>query len=166
MLNKNRNKNQNIIKIINNEKEVEKEIGILRNINLLPNEIKEHIKLYIPFEYMYNLNKEDYINNHNIIRMRLEKNDKNYEDYIRNIINRDNDFIFEIILKLNENKWIQMKNYYYKSGLYKNYIIFLLYYSDQYNSIKCKNIINNYLIKLGLKRNQYKNRLVRYIWIQ
>jgi hypothetical protein len=86
-----------------------------------------------------------------------------FEHYIRNIIYRDFDFIFTQIIQENYLKWIDMKQYMYKNVIYKNYIYFIKDFCIENNSEKCRIMLNNFLDKLGLCKNQHKKNINKHI---
>ena len=93
---------------------------IISKINELPEEIIQLIKEYMPATVLAFLNKTNYLSYHFLLKNVIP----NYENYIRDVIRRDNDFVFENIIRENYDKWLQNKNYFYKNMLFKNYIYF------------------------------------------
>ena len=68
---------------------------IIEKINKLPNELINLIKEYIPKQKLAFTNKTNYLLYHKLIKSTI----KNYENYIRDMIRRDNDFVFNLILR-------------------------------------------------------------------
>jgi len=132
---------------------------LLKTIYYLPDEILEIIKEYIPKIYLIYTNKSNFILYHFLTNKII----KNYENYIRDIIRRDNDFIFNYILEENYNKWIHIKNYIYKNKIFKNYFYFTINYCIENDSNNCRNIICIFLKKHGLGKNLHKKNIVKYI---
>jgi hypothetical protein len=132
-----------------------------KKVSILPYELKNIIYSYIPTIVKVFLNKDNYIENHNIIRNYINK--KEIENYIRKIIRQDNDFVFKQILNENLINWLNLKNYYYRNCIYSNYIIFLNSYCIDNESYKCKNIIVKIMEKLGIIKNQHKKKYIKYI---
>lgn len=129
------------------------------SLNQLPNEIIEHIKEYINKKLFVFTNKTNYFSYHYIIKNHIPY----YENYIRNMIRRDFDFVFEFIVKENYNKWIEIKNYLYKNMIFKNYIYFIIYFCIENDSQKCRCFITDFLKEHGLCKNRHKKNVVRYI---
>jgi len=73
------------------------------------------------------------------------------ETSIRRLVRKDSDFILNLLLEKNIDKFIKHKKYIYKTASYKNYLEFIIYYCVNNQSPKCINIIKNnygnYLIK-------------------
>ena len=65
-------------------------ITIFNKINELPYEIINLIKEYIPNKNIVFVNKKFYLSYHNLIKISII----NFENYIRDMIRRDNEFIF------------------------------------------------------------------------
>jgi hypothetical protein len=134
---------------------------ILTNINKLPNEIEDIIYSYIPITKTILLSKKHYLESHKLLRQTIDKLD--IENYIRTMIRQDNDFVFEQLLIENYNKWLNMKNYYYKDCDYANYLIFLKSYAIDNESTKCLDLLLELFEELGLCKNQHKKKVFKYI---
>ena len=129
-------------------------------IHKLPSDIVNHeIKNFIPKQVFVFTNKENYISYHPLIKKTI----KNYENYIRDTIRRDNFFVFERIVRENYKKWIENKNYMYKNIIFKNYAYFVVHYCIENESTKCRNFMNSFFQELGLGKNQHKKNFVKYI---
>jgi hypothetical protein len=83
--------------------------------------------------------------------------------YIRDTIRRDNNFVFEMIVRENYLKWFEIKNYTYNNYEFKNYVYFVINYCIENESNKCRNFITEFLQELGLYKNQHKKNFVKYI---
>ena len=129
----------------------------------LPLEIVTMIETYIPFSSFIFTNKYYYMNYHYLIKHLIPKNQ--FENYIRHIIRRDNDFAFLRILNDNYRKWLKIKQYVYKNIMYKNYIYFLSDYCIHNESVKCRNALNLFLKEHGLCQNRHKkNTYIHIRW--
>ena len=154
IINSNTNANTNVT--LNNEKKpktaIENEIDALRRMNRLPNELVDIIQSYVnPLAFVFT-NKTNYVKYHSIIKPVITKA-KKFENYIRDIVQRDNAFVFDYILKENCLKWFHDYKYYvYKNITYKNYIYFLMDFCIEHDSNKCRLIINTHLDELGLSK--------------
>jgi hypothetical protein len=135
--------------------------NIFYYINKLPFYIVNEIKKYIPNKILLFLNREKYIYYHILIRQMIPI--IKYENYIRYIIYRDFDFIFQQIIQENYLKWFEIKEYVYKNNIYKNYVYFIKGFCIENNSEKCRNFLNNFLEKLGLCKNQHKKNIIKHI---
>jgi hypothetical protein len=135
--------------------------NIFYYINKLPFYIVNEIKKYIPNKILLFLSREKYIYYHILIRQMIQI--IKYENYIRYIIYRDFDFIFQQIIQENYLKWFEIKEYVYKNNIYKNYVYFIKGFCIENNSEKCRNFLNNFLEKLGLCKNQHKKNIIKHI---
>ena len=135
--------------------------NIFYYINKLPTDLINEIKKYISNKNLIFVNRKKYIANHYLIRNLIPK--MNFERYIRNIVYLDLDFVFTQILNENYLRWFEIKQYLYKNVIYKNYIYFIKYFCIENNSEKCRIMINLFLEKLGLCKNQHKKNLHKHI---
>ena len=135
--------------------------NILIYIKKLPIDLINTIKKYISNNNLIFINRPNYISTHYLIRDLIPKN--NFELYIRNIVYRDFDFVFNQIIQENYLKWFEIKQYLYKNIIYKNYIYFIKDYCVENDSEKCRIMINNFLEKLGLCKNQHKKNIHKHI---
>lgn len=142
-----------------NEKIIQNEQIILKNVFLLPDVLIEIIKNYLTLRSTVFLNKKNYLMNHYLLRPFIFKN--NIENYIRYILRRDYDFVFKQILLENYKKWLEIKHYMYKNIIYKNYIYFIKDYCIENESNNCRNLINFFLKEHGLCQNQHKNNIIK-----
>lgn len=127
----------------------------------LPQELLDIIFSYIPNYNKIHLNKKYFGKYHYLLKGYIINNKT--EDYIRNMVRRDNDFIFSQLLEENYNKWIGMKNYYYSPYEFYSYISFLCFYCEENASLKCKNAIHNFLKKNNINKNPEKMRLIAWV---
>lgn len=138
-------------------------VTLFDNIIKLPEEICDIIYLYIPPIITIFLNKNMYIKNHHQVRKYIEKTQ--YENYIRDTIRRDNDFVFSLLMMENFERWLFFKKYVYKLTMFSNYIYFLLEYCIENESDNCKNIVKKYINDSGLSKNQHKkNTSINIRW--
>ena len=86
-----------------------------------------------------------------------------HENYIRETIRRDHAFVFEQIIKENWKKWLSIREYLYKNSVYSNYIYFLKDYGLINDSIKCRNLLNTFLLERGIGKNQHKKNIIKNI---
>ena len=134
--------------------------NIINDVNkFLPVVIIDMIKEYIGKKKLVFTNKKNYILYHSLIKPSI----KNYDNYIRDTIRRDNSFVFEKIIKDNSERWFKTNEYIYKNIIFKKYIYFAMYFCIENESPKCKKIIDNLFEELGLSKNQHKKNLVKYI---
>jgi len=133
-------------------------------IKQLPTDIFYIIKEFIPISITVFLNKDLYIKNHKIVKRYISKN--SYENYIRNMIERDNSFVIQQLMNENFERWYKFKNYLYKNICYYNYIYFLIEFSIINNSIDCMKKLKSHLLNTGLSKNQHKKNAIKSIrWI-
>jgi hypothetical protein len=126
---------------------------------LLPDEIVNLIKEYIPKKFLVFTNKEHYFLYHSLIKPSI----RNYESYIHDIIRRDNEFVFQRIINENLQKWLSIKKYYYKNMIFNNYFYFVIYYCIENESDKCRALLNNLSKEQGLCKNLHKKNIIKYI---
>ena len=135
--------------------------NLFKNIDILPTALIQIIEEYIPPIVTIFLTKQNYINNHRLIKKYINK--RNTENYIRAMVRQDNYFVFNQLLIENWERWLHLKKYYYRSCIYSNYLHFLDDYCIDNESNECRNLILKLLEELGLSRNQHKKNTVRYI---
>lgn len=132
---------------------------LMNKIYLLPDTLILLIKEFVPKYKFIFTNNDNYYLYHPL----LSKYISNYENYIRDMIRRDNDFVFERIIDENYKRWINIKHYTYKKCIFKNYLYFVIYYCIENDSNNCREKINKYCNDLGLCKNLYKKNVVQYI---
>jgi hypothetical protein len=133
--------------------------AIIEKIIVLPDEIIDIIKEYIPKKALVFTNRENYDLYHPLIKNTI----KNYENYIRDMIRRDNYFVFNKIVRENFKKWYEIKQYRYKNMIFKNYFYFTINYCIENESNNCRMIINVFLKEHGLDKNLHKKNVFKYI---
>jgi len=141
----------------NEGKNLEKKL--IKKVDSLPEVLIEIIKSYLTVISTLFLNKKNYINNHYLLRPIILKN--KIENYIRDMIRRDYDLVFEQILLENYKRWLEIKHYMYKNIIYKNYIYFIKDFCIENESNKCRSLINLFLKEHGLCQNQHKNNIIK-----
>jgi hypothetical protein len=140
----------------------QKEKQLLQKVSRLPNELIDMIYSYVPFKVKTFLNKYSYIHYHHLLRPMILKG--NMENYIRDMLRRDCDFVFHHLLNENFAKWIfEIKNYKYKNNIYTNYLYFIKDFCLIQESTKCRNILNDFFKIHDLCKNQHKKNTVRNI---
>jgi len=150
--------------MITNDTEDKKkqEKNLLYKINKLPEVLIDIIYSYVPLVVTLFLNKKLYISNHNLLKQYIIH--MNIENYIRDMLRRDNEFVFMQILIENYSKWtFKIKNYRYKNNIYRNYMSFVKDFCLMNDSNKCRNMIYTFLEKHELSKNQHKKNPVRNI---
>jgi hypothetical protein len=135
--------------------------NIFNCINKLPVDLVNEIKKYIQNKNLIFTNNKNYMLNHYLTRNLIPN--KNFELYIRNIVYRDFDYVFSQIIQENYLKWFDIKQYLYKNVIYKNYIYFIKDFCIENNSEKCRIMLNFFLDKLGLCKNQHKKNINKHI---
>jgi hypothetical protein len=131
----------------------------MNKISDLPDEIIQLIKEYIPIYKLVFVNSIYYKSYHCLIKKQIPF----FENYIRDTIRRDNEYVFEQIIRENLNYWVKKRQYIYKNMIFTNYIYFIIHYCIENNSDKCRLLIKNYLSKGNLCINQHKKNVVKYI---
>ena len=132
-------------------------------IKSLPNEIINEIKSFIPITSLLFLNKYIYIKNHHIVKQMIPF--EVYDTYIRDMVRKENVFVFERIMKENWKHWFKIKKYKYENIIYDNYFNFLTSYCIENKSPKTRIMINDFITNLGISKNQHKNnRIINIKW--
>lgn len=147
------NKNKLNEVIINNE------TNNLNYINKLPENIVNIISEYLPLKTLLFTNKNIYIKNHKIIHNFIE----NYESYIRDIIRRDNDFVFHQFIKNNIASLIENKNYYYNNMIFANKFYFIRHYCIENQADNCNKVLFKFIQQYDLCKNLNKKKIIKYI---
>jgi hypothetical protein len=129
------------------------------NLYDLPDTIVDLIKEFIPPQKLVFVNRNFYNLYHHTIKTSIRL----YENYVRDMIRRDNNIVFDKILGENIDIWLKNRQYRYKDMVFNNYIYFILYYCIENNSEQCREIIHHYLKKRDLCRNLHKKNVVKYI---
>ena len=128
-------------------------------ISDLPDDVINLIKEFLPRKSYVFVNKTFYNLYHHTIRRDILL----YENYVRDMIRRDNEFVFEKIIVENMDTWLKNKQYRYKNMIFNNYIYFIMNYCIENNSDRCREILIHYLKKRDLCRNLHKKNVVKYI---
>ena len=147
--------------IVKKDEDNDKEARILKRTALLSDDLIRVIKSFIPIKVTIFLNRKTYMKNHSVIRKYVLRDQ--YENYIRAMIRRDNDFVFSLLIQENFERWLFFKKYVYKTTMFSNYIYFLLEYCIENDSEKCKQIVNKYIVNSGLSKNQHKKNTTKNI---
>jgi phosphoribosyl-ATP pyrophosphohydrolase len=129
------------------------------NIFELPDDIIDLIKEFIPRQKLVFVNKSFYNLYHHFIKKTISL----YDNYVRDTIRRDNEFVFQKILEENIDLWLKNKQYRYKNMVFTNYIYFIMHYCIENNAENCREITHDYLKKRDLCRNLHKKNVVKYI---
>jgi len=132
---------------------------LIIKIHNLPNELINLIKEYVPKKYFIFTNRENFKLYHYLIKISPNK----FDDYIKNIIKRDNEYILNEIVRENYVKWYEKGQVYYKNKSFGNYLYFIINYCIENESENCLKIINIFLKELGLDKNLHKKNIVKYI---
>jgi hypothetical protein len=133
-------------------------IMIVKQIKDLPDEIIRLIFEYIPEVDLIFTNTTNYKLYHHLIKHKI----KLYESYIRDVIKRDNEFVFNQILIDNVDKFIKSTNYIYKNMTFSNYIYFIKYFCMEHDSDNCRKLLVEELIKRDLHKNLHKKNVIKY----
>ena len=132
---------------------------IITRTNALPDILIQYIKDYLQKSVFVFTNRENYLLYHSFIRPYI----KNYENYIRDVIRRDNEFVFERIINENYKRWLTINKYKYKNFIFKNYVYFVMYYCIENESNNCREVYIQFCSQHGLCKNLYKKNVVQYI---
>lgn len=134
-------------------------MNVIEKISNLPVELVGEIFDYIPKYKLIFVNTTYY----NLYHYLIKKFIPIYESYTRDMIRRDNYFVFERILRENYESWVKNREYRYKNMVFSNYIYFILHFCMENNSERCRNILMDELSKRDLCRNLHKKNIIKYI---
>ena len=129
-------------------------------ISYLPDEIIAIIWSFLNIRNKIFINKENYLKYNNQIDKYIIH--RRYESYVRDIVRHDASFVFKYILQKNLTSFLKVENYRYNNVIYKNFLLFLLAFSNKNNSQRCNNVINLQLSLSGLNKKWYKNNRIKY----
>jgi len=132
---------------------------LIKNINNLPEVIVDLIKEYIQKVRLVFTNRENYDLYHSLIINSI----KNYDNYVRDMIRRDNEFVFNKIIREKYQKWCDIKEYRYKNMVFKNYFYFIINFCIENESDNCRKKINIFIKEHGLDKNLHKKNVIKYI---
>ena len=133
--------------------------NIIEKMSLLPAELQDIIREYLPKYVLAFTNKQNYILYHSFIHKTIPR----YDNYVRNTIRNDHIFVFEFIVKENYKKWLNQINYNYQNIIFNTYLSFIIHYCIENNSNKCKNFLYDYIKNHGLCKNQHKKNIINHI---
>ena len=131
----------------------------MKKISDLPDDIINLIKEFMPRKTLVFTNKYCYHLYHHTIKNSIPL----YENYVRDMIRRDNQIVLEKIIEENFSLWIKNRKCVYKNMIFNNYIYFIVHYCIENNSERCREIVHEYLKKRDLCRNLHKKKVVKYI---
>tara|TARA_B100000073_G_C23670681_1_gene548491 strand:+ start:621 stop:995 length:375 start_codon:yes stop_codon:yes gene_type:complete len=111
------------------------------------------------------VNKEYYFKYHHLLKNKIDS--KHYDNYLRDIIRNDNSFVLNQLLEENYEKWLSKKKRIHKNIIYNNYTDYLIGLCLDYESTKCRELINDFYNNKGLSKNLHKkNRNNNKRWTQ
>ncbi len=132
---------------------------IMLKIMNLPGDLINLVKEYIPKSNLIFTNRENYNLYHNMIKIVPDK----YNNYVKDMIKRDNELVLNAIIRENYLKWFENGKIYYKNAVFRNYMYFIINYCIKNESENCLNIITIFLKELGLDKNLHKKNVIKYI---
>ncbi len=132
---------------------------VVKKLIDLPDDIIYIILDFIPRKNVVCLNSTYYNTYHHLLKHYISM----YESYVRDMIRRDNNYVFEKLVRENINNWIENRQYRYKNMIFSNYIYFVLHFCMEHHSEKCCELLMNELLKRDLCRNLHKKNVIKYI---
>ena len=127
-------------------------------LSLLPKELVTFIYDYIPLSVFAFLNREYYVKYHKYIKYSIPNNIQ--DNFLRDILRKDNDFVLEQLIKENGESWLNSKRYKYKYVIYSDYFHYLYYFCSDNKATNCKNLFADFLKKRGISKNQHKKNII------
>lgn len=134
-------------------------MNIINKVSELPNDIISLIKEFIPYKSLLFVNRQYYDLYHSTIRKSIPL----YDNYVRDVIRRDNEFVFKKIIEENIDNWIKNKQYIYKNMIFNNYIYFVMHFCIENDSERCRLVLYNHFKKRDLWKNLHKKNITKYI---
>lgn len=125
----------------------------------LPDDMINLIFEFLPIRYKVFLTKKYYYQYHSHIYNYISL----YESYLKDMIRRDNIFVFEKIITDHIEKWNKYKKFCYKSYTFSNYNYFVEFLIWEYNAKKCSKIWSEMNKERGYGKNKHKKNIIRYI---
>ena len=126
----------------------------------LPLEVLDIIEDFLPPTTKVWLTKDYYKQYNNCIRGLIPRD--RFDNYVISIVRHDNSFVFQHIIEENRCKWfedwINNKRYKYSNVKYDCFMYFIYEYCIQFNSNKCREIIEHYATELIGPKWHKKNR--------
>ena len=131
-------------------------------ITLLPDDLKILIwDKYIKFLNKVWVNKENYFKYHKLIILKIKKNSKNFDNYIRDIIRLDYYYVFYFLLNDEFINWINKNRIIkYQNILFRNYINYINFLVNKYQSGKIKNLMLKKLKENKLDKIWQENYII------
>ncbi len=123
----------------------------------LPDDIIRLIQEYIPYGILSQTCRAHYTSDHHRLTIPM------YEAYVRDMICRDMEYIFQHIVRENIDRWLQNRQYRYKNMKFNGYIHFIIHFCMENNAERCRQWLMEYLESRQLCKNLYKKNVVRYI---
>jgi hypothetical protein len=134
----------------------------VKQIRDLPDDVINVIFEFIPYNNLICVNSYYYNLYHYLIKNDIQL----FESYIRDMIRRDNNFVFKQLIRENIENWIRNRQYRYKNMVFSNYIYFVLHFCIENKSERCRTILVEEFAKRDLCRNLHKKNVIKYIkWI-
>jgi len=117
----------------------------------LPDDVLGEIKGFIDDSWCYLTNKSQY-EKFRLTNISYKDNCNN----VRNIIKKNNYYLFRFYLIDYFDKWLKIKKFYYGNRVYRNYTEFLYDYTIENGSSKCKYELDEIFKVKGLSKNRHK----------
>lgn len=115
----------------------------LKRIVNLPEELSTKIFKYVLPNVLVTSNMTFYMKYKQMTRNKIP--DFYYDNYVKHMIRKDLDFIFNFIMIEYFDVWKNPKKYSYKNIVFKTYVTFLLHFARENEATKCIEIINFYM---------------------
>jgi len=132
---------------------------LILKINSLPFELINLIKEYVPKKEFIYTNRENFKLYHNLVLIKPNQ----FFNYVKTIIKYDYEFVFNILIRDNYQKWCEKGKIYYKNMSFGNYIYFILNFCLENESEKCLNTLLIFFKEVGLGKNLHKKNVIKYI---
>lgn len=142
---------------------------ILEKVNIIPEELAQHIKSYLTCDTLKCTNKKNFNSYFNTkININLQKT-YNYKKwsttYFTNIIKHDNQFVFNILLINNFSFFKKKCCGVYKTQSFPTYLELLDFLCIKYNSQRCRKVLQHIFKENGYRKKRVKKiRLKHNRW--
>ena len=122
------------------------------------------IKPFLGLDKIFITNRNDYIKYKTEKYTSLTQSNKELKlnmEYITKLLRNDYNFIFEIIINIKFKIWYKPLKIKYKDMTFYSFLDFIHYKCIELNSGRCKNLINDYFKKNGIRKKKFKRIRIR-----
>lgn len=133
----------------------------IANMNLtdvLNDDVVGLIKDHLPKEIRVWLTRDDYIQNHSVIKQMIPSD--MYDQYLHDVMFNDHSFVFTQILHEQFDKFHNWKPFEKNGSEHHSYLTYLRDKCVKFGSLKCAGVIDSFAGIKGFSPNWYKRRAI------